>query len=347
MTIKELARALDLSITTVSRALNGYGDVSEQTRQRVLEAARRLGYQPNPLGQRLRKGRTEAVGLVIPAPPGEFADPFFLELAAGLGEGLSQHGLDLLVTACAPGPEELRCYRRLVEGRRVDAVVLARTRRQDERILYLAERGVPFVAHGRSSDVQHPFPYVDVDGTHGFYVAARHLLALGHRRIGIINAPQELNFSHHRFEGYRKALIEAGLPQEERLLVQGDLTEEGGYRAMHRLLGAPDPPTAVLCANDLMAIGAMHLLREQGLRAGRDISVIGYDDIPMARFTDPPLTTLRQPIRQAGRRLVKMLVSYMSGVAAEKLQEVWLPELVLRGSAGPPGGRTDSARPDR
>lgn len=341
MTLRELAKQLGLSITTVSRALAGYDDVSEATRRRVREAARRLGYQPNPLGRRLRKGRTEAIGLVIPTPPGHFGDPFFLELAASLGESLRNYGLDLLVTACAPGPEELECYRRMVEGRRVDGLVVARTRRKDERILYLAERGVPFVCHGRS-EVEVVFPYLDMDGELGFRLATEHLIRLGHRRIGLINAPSELNFSGHRLAGYARALEAAAIPYDGAIVMDGDLTEQGGCEAAARLLASDPGVTAILCANDWMAIGAMHAAREGGMQPGKDLSIIGYDDIPVTRFTSPPLSTVRQPIRAAGRRLAEMLVAHMAGTPAQRLQEVWQPELVVRGSDGPPRetGRT-------
>lgn len=337
MTLRELARHLNLSITTVSRALAGYDDVSAATRARVLEAAQRLGYQPNPLGQRLRKGRTEAVGLVIPATSGHLGDPFFLELATGLGDRLREHGLDLVLTSCPPGPGELECYRHLVEGRRVDGMVVARTRRHDERIAYLAEKGIPFVCHGRS-ETPVTFPYVDVDGEHGFRIAAEYLINLGHRRIGLVNSSEELNFTHHRVCGYRSALEAAGIPYDAGLIEHGDLTEESGYRAAKTLLGREEPPTALLCANDWMAIGAMHAVREGGMWPGKDVSVIGYDDLSVARFTDPPLTTLRQPIRASAERLADMLVARMGGTDAESLQEVYLPQLMVRRSAGPPPG---------
>lgn len=336
MTLKELAGEFNLSITTVSRALAGYSDVSPATRERILEAAARLGYRPNPLGRRLRKGRTEAVGVVIPTPQGRFADSFFLELLAGLGQGLSEAGLDLLVTTCPLGPEEITCYQRLVEGKRVDAMVVARTRRHDERISYLLERGVPFVAHGRSDLIQQPFAYLDMDGEQGFAQATRHLLELGHRRIAFVGAPAELNFAQHRLDGFSKALREAGLKPVPELVLEGDLSENSGYREARALLSLPEPPTAFLCANDLMALGVLHALRERGLRAGREVSVIGYDDIPLVHYTDPPLSTLHQPFREMGRRLVEMLLARMNGVPVEVLQEVWVPELVLRGSDGPP-----------
>lgn len=334
MTLRELAQQLGLSITTVSRALGGHGDVSAATRERVLAAAAELGYRPNPLGQRLRSGRTEAVGVVLPVPPDRMASPFFLELLAGLGERLTAAGLDLLVTACPPGPDELGRYRRLVEGRRVDGLVVVRTRRHDERIEYLLDRGIPFAAHGRA-ETSRPFAFLDADGERGFLEATRHLVALGHRRVALVNAPAEYNFSRHRLDGYQRALEEAGIRPDPRFVVEGDLTEEGGHAAARRLLALPAPPTALLCANDLTAFGAMHALRELGLRAGRDLSVVGYDDVPLARFGDPPLTTLRQPTRAMGGRLAELLLARLGGAAPEGLAEVWPAELVLRETHGP------------
>lgn len=332
--IHQVAELAGVSIATVSRVLNQTAKVRPATEAKVLKVIEQLGYRPNPLGQRLRKGRTEAVGMVFPTPQGQFADPFYLELLAGVGEGLNSVGLDLLVTTCPPGREELECYQRLVEQQRVDALLVARTRRQDPRITYLLKHDIPFVAHGRSRDAQ-TYPWLDVDGAHGFYQATQHLINLGHRRIALINAPMELNFAHHRLEGYQKALADASLEADPALLEEGNLTEEAGFRATERLLSLPWPPSAILCANDQMALGTLHALRERGLRAGQEVSVIGYDDIPMARFTDPPLSTLRQPIRSLGKRLVEMLLERLSGTKVEHLQELRLPELVLRSSVGP------------
>ncbi|RIH86482.1 LacI family DNA-binding transcriptional regulator [Calidithermus roseus] len=334
--IRKVALEAGVSIATVSRVLNNPQRVSAATRERVLEAAARLGYRPNPLGQRLRKGRAETVGVVIPAPQGRFADSFFLELLAGLGEGLSEVGLDLLVTTSPPGPQELSCYQRLVESKRVDGLVLARTRRLDERIVYLLKRKIPFVAHGRSDLIDEPFPYLDIDGEQGFHKATQHLLNLGHRDIAFIGAPHELNFAQHRLKGYQRALAEAGLPLRAEWVLEGDLSEESGYQLTQALLGLPQPPTALLCANDLMALGALRALRERGLKAGREVSVIGYDDILLAHYTDPPLSTLHQPFHAMGRRLVEMLLARLGGAPAEELQEIWVPELILRGSDGPP-----------
>lgn len=334
--IRRVATEAEVSIATVSRVFNQPDRVTEKTRERVLEVAERLGYRPNPLGQRLRKGRTEAVGIVIATPPGQSADAFFLELVAGLGEGLGEAGLDLLVTTCHSHTEELAHYRRLVEGQRVDALVLARSRQRDERIDYLLGHDIPFVVHGRSEQAKKPFPYLDIDGEQGFLEATRHLIGLGHSRIALIAAPPELNFAQHRLAGYWKAMQEAGLEMHPRWVQAGNLSDDSGYRCALELLSLPLPPSAILCANDLMALGVFQALRERGFRAGREVSVVGYDDIAAAHYTDPPLTTLRQPFRDMGRRLVDFLLERMSGIPAQNLQEVWAPELVVRGSTGPP-----------
>ena len=332
--IHAVALEAGVSIATVSRALHNPGRVSETTRQHVLKAAQKLGYRPNRLGQRLRKGKAELVGVVLPTPHGQFGSPFFLELLAGLGEGFDHSGLELIVTACPPGPEELHTYRRLIEGRRVDALIVTRTRRVDERIRYLLERDVPFVAYGRS-EMHQPFAYLDMDAEQGFLEATRHLIGLGHKRIALVNAPLDLNLSHHRLAGYERALHEAGIPLEPTLITQASLDEEAGHDATLKLLELPHAPTAILCVNDQVAFGAMHALRERGLRAGRDVSVIGYDDATAARFSDPPLSTMKQPTREAGRKLAQMLLEVIAGTNPESLQTIWQPTLVLRNTHGP------------
>ncbi|MBF6595705.1 MAG: LacI family DNA-binding transcriptional regulator [Thermaceae bacterium] len=334
--IRRVAAEAGVSIATVSRVFNNPNRVSAKTRRRVLETAARLDYRPNLMGQNLRKGRAQAVGVVIPTPQGRFSDPFFLELLTGLGEGLAEAELDLLVTTCPPGPQELACYQRLVESKRVDALVIARTRRHDERIRYLLQRQTPFVAHGRSDQISQPYAYLDMDGRYGFYLACKHLLGLGHRRIAFIGVSSELNFAHYRLEGYQQALAEVGLIPDPGWILEGDLSEESGYRLTQTLLATTLPPTAILCANDLMALGALQALRELDFKAGQEVSVIGYDDIPLSQYTDPPLSTVHQPIRKMGQRLVEMLLARLNGVAVAELQEVWVPELVLRRSDGAP-----------
>jgi LacI family transcriptional regulator len=336
-TLKQLADHLNLSMPTVSRALNGYTDISEVTRRRVIEAARAMGYRPHPIAQQLRRQRTDTVGLIMPGARGQFAAPFFLDFLDSVGVALREVGLDLLLAAAPPGPEEMEIYRRWVEGRRIDGLIVARTRVHDERVLYLLEQGVPFVCHGRAGSAE-SFPYLDLDSRAGFFKATEYLVGLGHTRLGFIGAPSELQFSHHRQAGFREALAVHGLTCPDEWVRTGDLSETSGYIAARSLLSQSGRPTALLCANDAMALGAVYAAQQLGLEVGTDVSVVGYDDLPVARFVSPPLTTLRQPTREAGRRVVELLISHMAGAPAETLQEVWQPELVVRASTGPPRG---------
>ena len=343
MDLKRLSTSLGLSMTTVSRALNGYAEVSEATRARVIQAAEEAGYRPHPVARRLALGRAEAIGVVLPNTFDDLTDPFFSELLRGMTAVVEGANLDLLVTASPAGPAELRAYRRMVEGRRVDGLIVGRTRTHDERIEYLLDQDFPFVCHGRTS-TDRPYAYLDVDGEAGFRTLTRRMVDRGHRRIALISPPSTLMFSALRRRGYEAMLEEAGIAVDPALIAEGDLTEQTGYEAAQRLLGLDSPPTAVLCGNDSIAIGAMHAVKAARLRVGHDISVAGYDDLPVARYTEPPLTTLRQPIREAGARIVEMLLARISGTPATALQELWEPQLVARRSDGAaPGGPPDGA----
>ncbi len=342
VSLARIAASLGLSVTTVSRALGGFPDVAAATRARVEAEAKRLNFRPNQAARRLRQGRSEAIGVVLPAGPGQFDDPFFMRMLAAVGPALERAGLDLLVTCARPGAEELRAYRNLVSGRRVDGILLARTRRQDERIACLLDAGFPFVAHGRSEE-RRSFAFVDVDGARACADATERLLGFGHTRIGLINAPADYMFAHCRAEGYRAAMARAGLAGAAQ---HADATEENGFRAARALLA--QGMTGLVCATDRLAVGALHAVHDAGLRAGRDVSVIGYDNLPVAAWTDPPLTTVAQPIERAARRMVEMLLHLLAGGDCAGQQEVWPAELVIRASDGPaPQQCRDNAAPFR
>jgi LacI family transcriptional regulator len=332
LSLRAIAERLGVSVTTVSRALGGYPEVAAATRARVLAEAERIRYRPNQLARRLRHGRNEAVGIVLPTEVGQFGDPFFLRLLAAVGPSLERAGLDLLVMTARPGAEELRAYRHLIEGRRVDGMLLARTRRRDARIAYLLDHGGAFVAHGRSEE-DRPFAFIDIDGEAACREATDRLIAHGHCRIGLINAAPHYMFAHYREQGWRAALVSAALPAG--LMRAGEPSEEAGWTLMRELLAERDPPTAVLCATDRLAIGALHAVAQAGLHAGRDISLIGFDDLPMASCTDPPLTTIEQPIDAAGARMVEMLLQLLDGADPAELREIWSARLIPRGSDGP------------
>jgi LacI family transcriptional regulator len=337
MNLKELAAQLGLSKATVSRALAGHSDISAQTRERVRKAAEETGYIPAATALKLRSGKSGAFGMVLPhGGPAPFA-PFHTELIGGMAERVAEAGLDLIVTAPPPQGDEVTALRRLVEGRRVDGIVLTRLRRDDERLDYLMERRFPFATFGRTA-ISDRHPWLDVDGHTAMLVATRRLIGLGHRRIAHIAAPAIFVSAAHRRTGYHKALLEAGLPIDENLGWVADMNGEFTVDPIFALLNAHPGVTAVLCDTDAMAMSALKAVRRLGKQPGRDISVVGYGDMPFASQTEPALTTSGFRTRAAGRRLIEMLMGHLAGEPAQSLQELWQPHLLVRQSDGPAPG---------
>ncbi|MFQ5857899.1 MAG: LacI family DNA-binding transcriptional regulator [Anaerolineae bacterium] len=332
VTLRDIARETGYSITTVSRALNDYNDVSAATKQTIRDAAERLGYHPNVTAQHLKRQRTDTLGFIIPTTGPRFSDPFFIEFLTGIGNEAGTHGYDLLVSTQSPGPGEIDAYRRFVLGQRVDGLIIVRTRRQDPRITYLMEEHFPFVAFGRTED-NGAFPFVDEDGRAGIAQATQHLISQGHHRIAFIAADQRLMFAHERLMGYVETMQENGTPVDENLIVEGDLSQRSGRQAAHHLLDLPEPPTAIMAANDLMALGAMAAIQAHGLVVGRDMAVTGFDDIPLAEHSHPPLTTVRQPILRIGKTVCRMLLNTIQGEPLEELHVILQPTLIVRASS--------------
>ena len=334
VTLKDIARKVGYSVTTVSRALNDYDDVSQETKQLIKRVAQEMGYHPNVIAQSLQRRRTNTVGFIVPATDRYLSDPYFLELLAGIGDGAASCDFDLLVSTCKPmDTKERVVYERIVKGHRVDGIVVARTRCDDERIAYLVSEGFPLVAFGRTaSDLD--FPYLDVDGEKGVCEAVKYLTNLGHRRIGFISPSLYLMFAEHRLAGYERALQDSGLEFDPALVIEGNLTQARGHQRMEQLLDLEEPPTAVVTGNDLMAFGAMEAAQERGLVVGRDVAVIGFDDVPLAAYFHPTLTTIRQPIYDIGKMLSQTLIEIVQGEELAERQIILQPELVIRESSG-------------
>lgn len=333
VTIKDIARRVGKSVTTVSRALHDYNDVSPETKEMVREAAAEMGYTPNILAQRLQKQKADTIGFVIPTFGPRFSDPFFSEFLAGVGNKAADLGYDLLVSTRSPGEEEMAAYRENVRGRRVDGFIIVRTRRQDQRISYLTEAQFPFVAFGRSL-TNMDFPYVDEDGAFGMKLVAEHLFELGHRTIACITPPLDLMFAVDRLDGFRKSLNQLGIPLDESLVRKGDLTQRSGYQQASDLLDSPQPITAIVAFNDLMAFGAVRAARERRLVVGEDIAITGFDNIPLAEHFHPALTTVHQPIYKIGGMVCEMLIKIIRDQPLESSQVLLKPSLVIRESSG-------------
>lgn len=313
--LRELAQSLGLSITTVSRALDGYSDVSEATRKRVREAADLAGYRPNASARRLRKQRAELVAVPLPMEAGRIGTPHLLDVLSGCAERLAQEKLNLMIAPVPKGESELEICRRFVDGRRVDAMLLVRTRRQDERVAFLQSRGVPFVTDGRTENPV-PHAWLDGDGFDGFRRATERFIAERHVRIGHVAGNQEFYFAHVRAEGWRAALRAAGRADD--LMAVAELSERGGFEATRRLLDAADPPTAILCTTDEMALGALGAIRA----SGRDVAVVGHDNLASGAFTTPPLSTMAMTGDALGHRFAELLLGAMRGEPVESLQEL-------------------------
>lgn len=333
VTLKDIAKRVGKSVTTVSRALHGYNDVSPETKELVRRVAAEMGFTPNITAQRLQKQRTDTIGFILPTFGPRFSDPFFSEFLAGVGNTAAKKGYDLLVSTCPPGDQELKTYREKVQSYRVDGFVIVRTRRQDSRIKYLVEANFPFVAFGRCED-RFEYAYVDEDSEYGMRLLANHLVAKGHSRIAFIAAPEHLMFSYYRLKGFQAGLLENNLHLDDSLFVCGDLTQSGGYARAVELLERPDPPTAIAACNDLMAFGAISAAQERGLVVGQDIAITGFDNIPMAEHSHPPLTTVHQPIYQIGEMVCTMLIERIRGNPIEKQKVLLEPSLVIRQSSG-------------
>jgi len=331
-TIRDVARQLDLSITTVSRALDGYSDVSEETRKRVIETAHQMGYVPSQAARQLRRKRSEAIGYVLPSQAPRFSHPFFNEFIIGLGDEAARWNFDLLISTAPPGESsEQEVYQRWVQSGRVDGIVLNRLRRGDWRTRYLAEMHVPFAVMGRPEPDQ-SFPFVCVDAEGGVRKLVMHLAQKGHRRIAYIGGPPDLVMQVDRLAGYRSGLQQAELPIDPQYEVSGDLSRKGGRTAALDLLSRPERPSAIVCVDDYTAIGAIQAAHELGINPGQEVAIAGFDGLAETEDTDPPLTTLAQPISEIAAHLVHMVIAAVIGERTIGNGVFLEPELVLRAS---------------
>ncbi|MXN66583.1 LacI family DNA-binding transcriptional regulator [Stappia sp. GBMRC 2046] len=334
VTIEDVARLAGVAKGTVSRVLNNYGDTSAETRDRILQAVERLEYQPSAAARKLKRGRVDTLGIVLPAGQGEHADPFLSEFLDGIAQALDLSDRDLLVTTAHSDEHAVTVHDRLIRSRKVDGFIVTRTQGDDPRIGLLLQRGFPFVAHGRTKETD--FAWYDVDNERAFLDAVRHVVALGHRRIGFLGGPVRMNFAIQRKAGYRRGLAEAGIAHDPALEIACELNEMSGAEAARTLVHLDEPPTALVCVTDTLAIGAIEALRALGLAIGRDVTVIGYDGLPVGAYIDPPLTTFSQSAHAAGARAAQMLIDVIEGVDPLERQELVRADLVKRASDGPP-----------
>lgn len=336
VTISDVSNALGLTKSTVSRALNDYQDIAEGTRLRVRRMAEKMGYRPLSHAQAIRTGRTKSLGLVIQVSDHDAQRPFLAEFLAGVSSGASAEGYMLTVASADGDAETIATYRTMLNDRKADGFILPRTRINDPRINLLRDERVPFVMFGRSPDPT-GCAWFDVSGEAAMRDAVHRLAALGHKRIGYVGGGAQYSYAPLRQEGYLSAIREVGLPDDPALLRGDAVTQADGEEAARVLLSQPSPPTAIVCAVDLVAMGVCRAATAMGLRIGQDLSVTGYDGIPDGAHLQPPLTTYGVDVTTCGKRLSHLLIRRVRGEPPEAIRELVEAEFIDRGSIGPTG----------
>jgi DNA-binding LacI/PurR family transcriptional regulator len=333
ITSHDVAKLAGVSRTTVSFVLNNVPGVSisQATRQRVLEAAKQLNYHPHATGKKLASGKSYTLGLVLLQNPEQvFEDAFLIQVLLGVEQAASRQGFNVLLKPVAP--DDNSGYSRLINENHVDGIILSGPRQDDDEIVRLKSEGVPIMLMGQLPESG--IPFVDVDAIEGAAIAVRHLLELGRRRIAMItNASLNYISAQHRRSGYEQSIADSGLFLEEELVREGDYTPASGFRAMQILLNLPRRPDAVFIASDVVAIGAIQAIKQAGLRIPEDIAVVGFDDVPLSEYYDPPLTTLRLPAFGLGWASGERLVRIIQGEELSQPGLVLDSELVVRASS--------------
>jgi LacI family transcriptional regulator len=329
VTIDDVARGANVSRQTVSRVLNGKGEISQTTRERVQAVIDELGYRPNLLARSLITRTTHTIGLVVP----DISQPFFPEIARGIKDHAHAAGYQMLLAYTAEQPiQEVESLHQMRE-QRVDGVIVANSRLDPETLAEALDGLGPVVLTNRS--LPGPFGSVIWSGYEsGGRHLAEHLLERGHTRIGYLDAEPSTTAGAQRFSGYVQALHAADIEFDERLVATAAATPQGGAAATRRLLALDDPPTAIVAYNDIMAVGALHACHAAGRRLPADVAVVGFGDAPLAAWLTPALTTVQVPLHQIGQQAAALLLSLLRGEAPRTVSIDVEPILVVRASSG-------------
>ncbi len=338
MNLKELSQELGLSQTTVSRALNGYPEVSEATRNRVRLAADKYGYHPNARAKGLATGQSMAIGHVIAKSTShEMVNPIFGDFISGASEVYAQHGYDM-VLSIVNDSDEATAYSNLKAKGTVDGIILHGPHLDDPRIAHLKSLDLPFLVHGRASHEVGDYAWVDVNNRRAFMRATAFLLDLGHRRIALINGLESMDFATRRRDGYLGALQARGIAPDPALMRSAEMTELYGYGSAREMLGWNAPPTAFVVSSMISALGVRRAIEERGLKLGRDISVITHDD-DLSYLQNggevPIFTATRSSVRLAGRRAATHLLDLIAHPEKPLAHELLEAELMVGQSTGP------------
>jgi LacI family transcriptional regulator len=328
-TIREVAEKSGVSSATVSHVINDTRYVSDGVRARVLAAMAEIGYRPNALARSLRRGETYTLGLILP----DSGNPFFAEIARSIEAAAFDSGYSIILCNTEGNQDRERLYVDVLCNKQVDGIIFVATGDRTDALTQLLCNELPVVLVDRhipgiQSDE------VILDNHQGGYIATQHLVSLGHKRIGCIAGPSTVTPSTQRVTGYQAALVDNGLPVDEALVIRGDFHPGSGWTVAHTLLKFPDPPTAIFACNDMMAIGALRAASETGRRVPADLAIVGFDNIELAAYTTPPLTTVGQPILDMGRISAGLIIERIKDRTLPPRCETLSAALVIRDSCG-------------
>lgn len=330
VTIDDVAREASVSISTVSHVINGTRFVAEATKERVLVAIERLGFEPSSVAQSLKRDRSHAIGLLIT----DISNPFFTSIVRGIEDVASRAGYSLILCNTDENPEKELSYLRMLRRKRVDGILLASTGTPQPYMDSLVEANFPIVCIDRPAPGR-PCDAVLVENVAGACAAVEHLIKLGHDRVGVISGLAPVGTSSERLEGYRQALRAHGLPEDPQLIREGNSRLDGGYRQMLELLDLPARPTAVFTTNNLMTLGALAALQTRGVAVPADLAVVGFDDFEWAIVLRPRLTTVAQPTYEIGETAARLLLERIEKSTEAPPRRVNLPtRLIVRESCG-------------
>ncbi|PWK06003.1 LacI family DNA-binding transcriptional regulator [Tumebacillus permanentifrigoris] len=333
-TIKDVAARAGVSPSTVSRVISNHPRISEKTKREVRAAMEELGYHPNMLARSLAKKSSDAIGVLIPSTTEEFfMNPFFPEVLRGITDVAKREGYDLLLSTSDSGKEDVRSLTRMIHGKRVDGVLLLSSRMQDPLMQVLQENPFPATLIGRP-EINLPISWVNNNNVEACYQATRHLIGLGHKRIGFLGGDETFVVTRDRLQGYHQALDEAGIPQDRRLMFASSFVEQGGYLGMTRLLALPDRPSAVVASDDLLAFGAMRAAGELGYRIPEDIAVVGFNNVRLTEMSNPSLTSVDVQIYELGVTAANLLIEQMRGGVLMDKHVIVPTQMVIRNSCG-------------
>ena len=326
-TMKDVALQANVSTATVSRALMNPEKVSQATRNRVEQAALEVGYLPQMQGRNMKRNESRTILVIVP----DICDPFFSEVIRGIEVTAAAQGYLVLIGDCAHQNQQEKTFIDLIITKQIDGMLLLGSRLPFDASIE-EQRNLPPMVMANEFAPELGLPTVHIDNLTASFDAVNYLHELGHQRIACIAGPEEMPLCHYRLQGYVQALRRCGITVDPHYIARGNFTYEAGANALEQLLALPQPPTAIFCHSDIMALGALSYAKRQGLKVPDDLSIIGFDNISLAEFCDPPLTTVAQPRFDIGREAMLLLLNQLSGQFVESGSRLLDCELIIRGS---------------